>query len=79
MATLPLRRTLTPLIHVLGWGLLGLTFLLFQPYSSHMVLPPQYWVKQGVLLVVWIATFYFTAGVATRGGLCWLCWPRRWS
>jgi two-component system LytT family sensor kinase len=63
MATLPLRRTLTPLIHVLGWGLLGLTFLLFQPYSSHMVLPPQYWVKQGVLLVVWIATFYFTAGV----------------
>jgi two-component system LytT family sensor kinase len=64
MATLPLRRTLTPLIHVLGWGLLGLTFLLFQPYSSHMVLPPQYWVKQGVLLVVWIATFYFTASVS---------------
>ncbi len=64
MATLPLRRTLTPLIHVLGWGLLGLTFLLFQPFSSHVVLPPQYWVKQGVLLLVWIATFYFTAGVS---------------
>ena len=63
MATPPLRRTLTPLIHVLGWGLLGLTFLLFQPYSSHMVLPPQYWVKQGVLLVVWMATFYFTSGI----------------
>ena len=64
MAALPLRRVLTPLIHVLGWGLLGLTFLMFQPFANHLVLPPQYWVKQGVLLVAWMGIFYGTAGVS---------------
>jgi two-component system LytT family sensor kinase len=54
------QRFLTPLIHVLAWGLLALTLLLFQPMQGRVVLPPQYWVRQGALLVLWLAAFYTT-------------------
>jgi two-component system LytT family sensor kinase len=64
MATSIFRRYLTPLIHVLAWGLLALTLLLFQPMAGHVVLPMQFWVKQGVLLVLWIGAFYLTARVS---------------
>ena len=58
------QRSLTPLIHVLAWGLLALTLLLFQPMQGRIVLPPQYWVKQGALLLMWGSAFYFTARVS---------------
>ena len=64
MAAFTFRRYLTPLIHVLAWGLLALTLLVFQPMSGHITLPPQFWVKQGVLLVLWVAAFYLTAYVS---------------
>jgi two-component sensor histidine kinase len=64
MAAFIFRRYLTPLIHVLAWGLLALTLLVFQPMSGHITLPPQFWVKQGVLLVLWVAAFYLTAYVS---------------
>ena len=58
------QRVLTPLIHVLAWGLLALTLLVFQPAAGHIVLPTEYWVKQGVLLLLWMAAFYLTARVS---------------
>jgi two-component system LytT family sensor kinase len=61
MAAFAFRRYLTPLIHVLAWGLLALTLLVFQPLSAHITLPIQFWVKQGVLLVLWVVVFYLTA------------------
>jgi two-component system LytT family sensor kinase len=66
MSAFSSQRFLTPLIHVLAWGLLALMLLLllFQPMQGRMVLPSQYWVKQGVLLVLWIAAFYTTAWVS---------------
>jgi sensor histidine kinase YesM len=64
MAAFPVRRYLTPLIHVLAWGLLALTLLVFQPMSAHITLPTQFWVKQGVLLVLWVGVFYLTAYVS---------------
>ena len=64
MAAFAFRRYLTPLIHVLAWGLLALTLLLFQPMSGQVVLPVQYWVKQGFLLVLWIGAFYLTGRVS---------------
>ena len=64
MATLAFQRYLTPLIHVLAWGLLALTLLMFQPSAGHVVLPTEYWVKQGVLLLLWVAAFYLTARVS---------------
>ncbi|HEX8329884.1 MAG TPA: sensor histidine kinase [Hymenobacter sp.] len=57
------RRYLTLLIHVLVWGLFGLTFLLFQPLTGRLELPPQFWVKQGLMFTVWVSTFYLTARV----------------
>ena len=63
MAVLTPRRYLTPLIHVLVWGLFGLTFLLFQPLTGRLTMPPQFWVKQGLMFSVWIAIFYFTSRV----------------
>jgi two-component system LytT family sensor kinase len=64
MAAFTFRRYLTPLIHVLAWGLLALTLLVFQPMSGHITLPVQFWVKQGVLLVLWVVAFYLTAYVS---------------
>ena len=61
MAVLTPRRHLTPLIHVLVWGLFGLTFLLFQPLTGRLILPPQFWLKQGLMFAMWVATFYFTS------------------
>jgi two-component system LytT family sensor kinase len=63
MAVLTPRRYLTPLIHVLVWGLFGLTFLLFQPLTGRLTMPTEFWFKQGVMFCVWVATFYFTARV----------------
>lgn len=63
MAVLTPRRHLTPLIHVLVWGLFGLTFLLFQPLTGRLIMPPQFWLKQGLMFCVWIATFYLTANI----------------
>ena len=64
MPVLTPRRYLTPLIHVLVWGLFGLTFLLFQPLIGRLVLPPQFWLKQGLMFGVWAAAYYFTAWVS---------------
>ena len=58
------QRVLTPLIHVLAWGLLALALLLFQPSAGHVVLPAQYWVKQAALLLLWLAAFYLTTRVS---------------
>jgi two-component system LytT family sensor kinase len=63
MSDLTPRRYLAPLIHVLVWGLFGLTFLLFQPLTGRLTMPPQFWLKQGLMFAVWIATFYFTARI----------------
>ena len=60
MSATAFQRVLTPLIHVLAWGLLALALLLFQPSAGHVVLPAQYWVKQGALLLLWLAAFYLT-------------------
>ncbi len=67
MADFSLRRALQPLIHVLVWGLFGLTFLLFHPLTGRIVMPPQFWVKQGVMLAVWVGAFYLTARVSVPG------------
>lgn len=64
MTVLTPRSFLTPLIHVLVWGLFGLTFLLFQPLTGRLTMPPQFWFKQGLMFAVWVGTFYLTARVS---------------
>ncbi|MGI4741552.1 MAG: sensor histidine kinase [Janthinobacterium lividum] len=64
MPAFSFQRFITPIIHVLAWGLLALTLLLFQPMQGRVVLPAQYWVKQGALLVLWVSAFYLTTRVS---------------
>ena len=64
MPGITFQRVITPLIHVLAWGLLALTLFVFLPSAGHVVLPTQYWMKQGVLLLLWIGVFYLTARVS---------------
>ncbi|MCC2546769.1 sensor histidine kinase [Hymenobacter sp. BT175] len=64
MATFNLRRHITPLIHVLVWGLFGLTLILLNPLLGRITVPPQFWVKQAVVFGLWVAAFYFTARVS---------------
>jgi two-component system LytT family sensor kinase len=63
MPVLTPRRYLTPLIHVLVWGLFGLTFLLFQPLTGRLTMPPQFWLKQGLMFAVWVTMFYLNSEV----------------
>ncbi len=60
MPTFSSQRFLTPLIHVLAWGLLALALFLFQPMQGRVVLPVEYWVRQGALLLLWLVAFYAT-------------------
>jgi two-component system LytT family sensor kinase len=64
MASPTVRRYLTPLIHVLMWGLFGLAFVLFQPMLGRVALPTQFWVKQGAMLGFWVGAFYLTSLVS---------------
>ncbi len=63
MAAPPLRRYVPVLIHVLGWGVLIFSFLLYQPLTRQVALPWQWWVKQVVLIVLLVSVFYLNAGV----------------
>ncbi|WP_310393379.1 histidine kinase [Hymenobacter sp.] len=64
MTLLSPRGFLTPLIHVLVWSLFGLTFLLFQPLTGRLTMPPQFWLKQGLMFGAWVGVFYLTARVS---------------
>ena len=69
-------KYLFPLTHALLWVLLGVTLLLIQPLSWRITIPPQFWVKQGLLFGLWLGLFYFNTQVAVprllfRGRTSW--------
>ncbi|MBO3269642.1 sensor histidine kinase [Hymenobacter defluvii] len=46
------------------WVMFGSALLLAQPLTWSVQLPPQFWVRQFLLLLLWVALFYFNAQVA---------------
>ncbi|QMU30019.1 sensor histidine kinase [Adhaeribacter radiodurans] len=62
MASL-IRRNISVLIQVLVWGLVAFLVLLFQPLTSEVKLPVQFWIKQAILLGAWLGAFYLNAQV----------------
>ncbi len=62
MASL-IRRNISLVIQILVWVLLAFLLLLFQPLTTGVKLPIQFWVKQGVLFTLWLGTFYLNARV----------------
>ena len=63
MSVKTIRPYVPILIHVLGWGLLGFAFLLYQPLNSGVDLPDLFWVKQGILCTLFIGAFYLNSEV----------------
>lgn len=63
MASLPFsRRTVTLLIHVLGWVLLGYLLFFSQWFGSEIRLPALFWVKQALFLGLMVGVFYVNTG-----------------
>lgn len=63
MATFPFRRYLPLLIHILVWGVFGGSLFLAQPLSWGVVLPSEFWLKQGVQFSLLVGIFYLNARV----------------
>jgi two-component system, LytTR family, sensor kinase len=53
------------LTHILGWGLLAFTVLLYQPLNSGVTLPDLFWVKQGLFCLMLMGAFYLNSEVIT--------------
>ncbi len=64
MATRSFRPYVPLLIHLLGWTLLVFALLLYNPLLTWNVeLPTEFWIKQGVLLALYVGLFYLNAQV----------------
>lgn len=64
MTSHAVRRSVPVLIHLLGWALFGFILLMFQPLTWQVDLPPQFWVRQGLLFCLWVSIYYLNANVA---------------
>jgi hypothetical protein len=53
-------RLITILIHILIWGVFGVMFL-YQPLTSEVAMPVQFWVKQAIVFAMLIFAFYINA------------------
>src|SRR5689334_11802367 len=62
MASL-IRRNISVITQFLVWGLVAFLVLLFQPLTSEVKLPVQFWIKQAILLGAWLGAFYLNAQV----------------
>ncbi len=65
MSAKVIRRYVPLLIHILGWGLMLFTFMVYQPLSSGVTLPDEFWGKQGLLCLLLIGAFYLNSEVLT--------------
>ncbi|WP_183557326.1 sensor histidine kinase [Mucilaginibacter sp. SP1R1] len=56
-------NSITILIHVLTWVVLGLGLFLYQPLSWNIELPYQFWIKQAIVLSMLVIAFYVNSGL----------------
>ena len=59
MPAVYIRQFISPLIHILVWVFLAVMLLLFQPLFVEIELPIVFWIKQGLLFLLWLGAFYF--------------------
>lgn len=57
------NRLITILIHVLVWLVFGLAVLFYQPLSSHIIFPYQFWLKQAIVLLMLVGTYYTNTSI----------------
>lgn len=63
MVSLKSRSYITILLHVLLWGLFAFILLFYHPLSWNIRLPLQFWIKQGLVLVILMLVFYLNSYV----------------
>jgi len=63
MVSIKSRSYITVLLHVFLWMLFAFILLFYQPLSWSITVPPQFWIKQGCVLVMLIAVFYVNSEV----------------
>lgn len=57
------RAYITILLHVLVWMLFAFILLFYFPLSWNIVLPFQFWIKQGFVLAVLVTIFYLNGNI----------------
>lgn len=55
------RNSITVLTHVTIWSLLGFVLLFYPPFSWNISVPPHFWTKQAINLVIMVGVFYLNA------------------
>lgn len=63
MGTLPFKNKSTILLHLSAWLLLCMMLFLLMPLSWNVVLPNQFWVRQGVFVLLLMVVFYLNVHV----------------
>lgn len=58
MTPIQYRNKLSILIHVSAWLLLGMMLFLLNPISWKVTLPDEFWIRQGILLLMLAGVFY---------------------
>jgi len=58
MSPTQFRNKLSILLHVSAWLLLGMMLFLLNPLSWKVALPDQFWIRQGILLIMLAGIFY---------------------
>lgn len=57
------RAYITILLHILLWMLFAFILLFYQPSTWNVVLPYQFWIKQGCVLIMLIIIFYVNSEI----------------
>jgi two-component system LytT family sensor kinase len=55
--------TITILIHVLTWAVLGFVLFGYQPLTMNVELPYQFWIKQNLVFFMLVASFYLNSAI----------------
>ncbi|MFC0264684.1 sensor histidine kinase [Fontibacter flavus] len=53
-----IKKNISILTHILGWGLIGSVLFVFSPLSAGVERPIEFWIKQGVMFSLLISIFY---------------------
>lgn len=56
-------NTITVLIHVLTWLVLGFVLFGYQPLTLNIELPYQFWIKQTLIFLMLVGSFYINSGL----------------
>ena len=61
MNPLKSRSYITVLLHFLLWMLFAFILLFYQPLSWNIIIPHQFWIKQGCILIMLVIIFYLNS------------------